>query len=355
MAGPSSTGDFFLGFLAGCATVVVLLAVVACSLIRSGDIYGLGHWKLNIEAPFPSMWMNLGFWTRDDGTSIQRFDEAARHMLAKILQAAGLFIGDEPGNTNASNTSGSVAVLDVGFGCGDQTVALAELIQARSRPQFRYVGLTLNAVQLRAAQERLDGTLAAVKRGENTLGLSESSFNLFQADAGRPESWSKAVCASVDSLADEAFSERWLMGLDCLYHFSPSRKPIFKRAAQTLDANVMAFDLILSNKASAWETLAVRLLGFVLLCPWRTFLTEEQYREQLVECGYDRARIEVRDVSDHVFAGLSGYLRRQDAALEKYGISLTGYTLVGKVYEWFDRTRVLKAAIVVGRTKSKSQ
>ncbi|KAH6608343.1 hypothetical protein Trco_001689 [Trichoderma cornu-damae] len=347
MAGPSSAGDFIVGFVVGCAAMVVLLALAVMSLARSGDIYGLGHWKLNLKTPLPSMWMNLG--TRDDGSPVDHFDEAARNMLQRILDAAGLLAA-------ALSARDSVAVLDVGFGCGDQTVALAELIRAPSRQQFRYVGLTLNAVQLQAARGRLAGALAPERGGgETALGLSPDSFRLFQADAARPEHWGEAVCTAVDGLADESFSERWLMGLDCLYHFSPSRKPIFKRAAQTLGANVMAFDLILSDEASVWGTLAVRLLGFVLLCPWRAFLTEEQYRGQLVECGYDGARVEIRDVSDHVFAGLSGYLRRQDAALGRYGISLTGYTLVGRVYEWLDRTRVLKAAIVVGRRKGKSQ
>ncbi|KAM0257993.1 hypothetical protein ACHAQJ_004036 [Trichoderma viride] len=332
--------EFILGFVAGCLAIIVLLTLVAFSLIKSGDIYGLGHWKLNLKTPFPSMWMNLGFWTRDDGSPIVDFDEAARNMLVNLLQAAGLLTND---------TQNSVAVLDVGFGCGDQTVALAELIQAPSRPRFRYVGLTLNEVQLQAAQQRLDGSLPV------EAPTASESFKLFQADAAKPESWNKAVGTAVDALSDDAFAERWLMALDCLYHFSPSRRPIFKHAAQTLGANVMAFDLILSDSASAWQTLAVRLLGFVLLCPWRTFLTEEQYRDQLVECGYDRGHVEIRNVSDHVFAGLSGYLKRQDAALGQYGISLTGYTMVGKVYEWFDRTRILKAAIVVGRKKNKSQ
>ncbi|EHK17867.1 uncharacterized protein TRIVIDRAFT_194386 [Trichoderma virens Gv29-8] len=348
MPGSFSASEFAIGFIAGCLTVIVLLALVAFSLTRAGDIYGLGHWKLNLRTPFPSMWMNLGFWTRDDGKPIQHFDEAARNMLEKLLQAAGLM--------STSKTQHSVAVLDVGFGCGDQTVAIAELLHASSRPQFRYVGLTLNAVQLQAAQQRLDAALAIPEGGSSSaLGLPESSFKLFQADAAKPESWSHAVCASVDGLADEAFRERWLMGLDCLYHFSPSRKPIFKRASQTLNANVMAFDLVLSDTASAWQVLAVRLLGFILLCPWRTFLTEEQYRDQLVECGYDRACVEIRDISDHVFGGLAGHLRKQDAALSPYGVSLSGYTMVGRIYEWFDRTRVLKAAIVVGRLKSKSQ
>lgn len=57
-----AAGDFILGFLAGCAAIIVVLALVAFSFIRSGDIYGLGHWKLNAKAPFPSMWMNLGYW-----------------------------------------------------------------------------------------------------------------------------------------------------------------------------------------------------------------------------------------------------------------------------------------------------
>ncbi|KAL7924597.1 hypothetical protein ACQKWADRAFT_271342 [Trichoderma austrokoningii] len=329
-------GDFVLGFLAGCAAIIVVLTLVACSLLTSGDIYGLGHWKLNARAPFPSMWMNLGYWTNDDGTPIQHLDEAARNMLLHILRAAGLVSND---------VTRSLAVLDVGFGCGDQTVALAELIQAASRPQFRYVGLTLNETQRQAAQQRLDASLLA----ENM------SIRLFQADAAKPESWNKAIGTAVDNLSDKAFSECWLLGLDCLYHFSPSRKPIFKHAAQKMEANVMAFDLILGDGVSLWQTLAVRLLGFILLCPWQTFLTEEQYRDQLVECGYDRGDIEVRDVSDHVFAGLAGFLQRQDAALRPYGISLTGYSVVGRVYGWLDRTRVLKAAIVVGRKKSKSQ
>lgn len=265
-------------------------------------------------------------------------------MLVNILKAAGLASND--------TARDSVAVLDVGFGCGDQTVALAELVQAPSRPRFRYVGLTLNETQRQAAQQRLEASssLAMDKRGVENL-----SIKLFQADAAKPESWDKAISTAVDNLADKAFSERWLLGLDCLYHFSPSRKPIFKHASQSIEANVMAFDLILGDNASPWQTLAVRLLGFILLCPWQTFLTEAQYREQLVECGYDRGDIEIRDISDHVFAGLAGFLQRQDAALKPYGISLTGYSLVGKVYGWFDRTRVLKAAIVVGRKKSKSQ
>ncbi|KAK1241068.1 hypothetical protein MKX08_001042 [Trichoderma sp. CBMAI-0020] len=323
--------DFILGFLAGCAAIVVVLALVAVSLIKAGDVYGLGHWKLNVKAPFPSM-------TNDDGSPIQHLDEAARNMLLHIVRAAGL----------ASSSRNSVAVLDVGFGCGDQTVALAELIQTPSRP-LRYVGLTLNETQRQAAQQRLEASLLAADGND----AGNASIKLFQADAAKPESWDKAITTAVDNLADTT-AERWLLGLDCLYHFSPSRKPILTHAAQSLDASVMAFDLVLGDNTTLWQTLAVRLLGVVLLCPWQTFLTEAQYRAQLVQCGYDGGAIEMRDVSDHVFAGLAGFLQRQDAALKPYGISLTGYGAVGRVYDWLDRTRVLRGVIVVGRRKSKS-
>lgn len=249
-------------------------------------------------------------------------------------------------------------MLDVGFGCGDQIIALTQLIQAHRRPHFRYVGLTLNGTQLEEANRRLSNAIHTFPSHNNntapTISLPQDAFSLYRADAAKPESWPKPIHSAIDNLADATtYQERWFLGLDTLYHFSPSRKPIFTLAAQTLDANVMAFDLILNDDASLLQTAAVRLLGFALSCPLRTFLTGAQYRAQMVECGYDEEQIEIRDISDCVFAGLAGFLKKQDAALSPYGIYMGGYKLVGRVYEWFDRTRVVKAAIVVGRTKNR--
>ena len=241
-----------------------------------------------------------------------------------------------------------MSILDLGFGCGDQTIALTELVEAPKRPHFRYVGLTLNGSQMQTAQRSLDRAAAA---GE----LRRDAFKLFRANAARPETWTGAIRSAVDSLADETYSQRWLLALDCLYHFSPSRTPVFKLAAETLDANVMAFDLVLDDKATTWNRLAVRLVGLLMSCPLRTFLTEEQYREQLVQCGYDGETIVLRDISDDVFAGVSEFLRRQEAALRLYGISIGGFKLAGRLFEWFDRTRVVRASIVVARTKKDAQ
>ncbi|KAK2589813.1 hypothetical protein QQS21_012503 [Conoideocrella luteorostrata] len=348
MAWQFSARDFVLGIVVGGVVTIVILSVGLIMFIRSSNIYGLGHWKLNVRTPLPSMWMNLGFWKSDDGKPIINFSEATRALLEKMVDTAGLLVKDDA----TSDTRDAIAVLDLGFGCGDQTIALADMIQAQKRPRFRYVGLTLNASQVQTAQRTLH---RSVKLENDAVadGLTRDSFKLYRANAAKPETWSRAVRTSVDTLADESFSERWLLALDCLYHFSPSRKPIFKFAAQTLDAHAMVFDLVLNEKASKLNTLLIRVVGYILSCPFYTFLTKEQYRDQLIECGYDRAHIEIIEISDHVFAGLSAFLRRQDTALSQYGIGIGGFKLVGRIYEWLDRTRVVNAVIVVARTKGK--
>ncbi|KAG5984258.1 hypothetical protein E4U55_005529 [Claviceps digitariae] len=353
-----SARDFVLGIVTGGGIILAFLSIGAFVFLRSCKLYSLGHWKLNIRTPFPSMWMNLGFWKTYDGKAIVHFNEATRALLERIVDAAGLLVRDDDPQTGPSGyaVGAPVAVLDLGFGCGDQTMALAEMIQAEHRLQFKYVGLSLEALQVQAAQRALDRRLNVDGVGSGASAgttLTPDSFKLFCANAARPETWSGAIRASVDELADQAFSQqRWMLALDCLYHFSPSRRPAFRLAAGMLDANLMAFDLLLNEKASRWDTFLVRILGLVMGCPLRTFVTEHQYREQLVECGYDGERIEMREISDHVFAGVSGYLRRQEIALGQYGIGMGGFKLAGRLFEWFDRTRVVKAVIVVARTKA---
>ncbi|KZZ95825.1 hypothetical protein AAL_04121 [Moelleriella libera RCEF 2490] len=403
MAWDFSAQSFVLGLLAGGITTAALLFLGALVVFRASNSSSLGHWKLNLKTPISSMWINLGFWKTRDGKAIRNFDQATRALLEQIVDTAGLLVTGEgeaaaaaaaattTTTTTATATTATaaaaaaaavvrkraegIAVLDLGFGCGDQTIALMEMLRAHEPRRFRYVGLTLDGAQVQTAQRRLDSAVAgrsdnddnndnddddaAAAAGRAVRALvqgdsSASSVKLLRADAARPETWSPVVRASVHSLADGAcFPERWLLALDCLYHFSPSRRPAFRLAAQTLDAHLMAFDLLLDPAASRWNTCAVRLVGLVMGCPLHTFLTEAQYRQQLVECGYDGARIEVRDVSDDVFAGVAGYLRRQDAALGQYGISLGGFKLAGRLFEWFDRTRVVKAVIVVARTRAK--
>jgi hypothetical protein len=283
------------------------------------------------------------------GAPIEKFPEACSALLDQIVRAAGLLDDDDPGAISGSR--GSLAILDLGFGCGDQTWQLAKLAQVQGWRGFRYVGLTLNDAQVQTSRRRIYREIAMAGNGIDT---DVDSFSLFCANAAKPETWNPQVAEAVRSLADEKYTERWLLALDCLYHFSPSRKPVLKHAAKELDANFMAFDLLLNEKASTSDVWKARLIGKMMGCPLKTFLSEAEYRDQLVECGYDRNEITIKEITDDVFSGLVKFLDRQDQLLTEYGVSMAGFKLAGRLFNWFDKTRVVRAVVVVARTKSKT-
>lgn len=268
-----------------------------------------------------------------------------------MLRAADLLTGD-PIAEKELRRRRSIAVLDVGFGCGDQTVELARALDAPAWQSFRYVGLTLNQAQLSLAYQRVEREIAAANR--HGVKLWPESFRLFGADAARPEIWERPVRALVDGLADEACSDRWLLALDCLYHFSPSRTPLLLYAARELKANFMAFDLVLNEKSFFSARVAARLVGRITGCPFNAFLTEDQYVQQLVDVGYDRDTIQVRDVTSEVFSGLVAHIERQQRSLKPYGISMGSIGVAKRIFNWFDSTGVVRAVIVVARVKSKT-
>ncbi len=285
------------------------------------------------------------------GNVVEHFDEACAGLLREILVTAGIAPHGSLEDATLSSTRRPISILDLGFGCGDQTIALAKHIRPADWQDFRYVGLTLNESQLSTAIKRLhrESTVSA-----DQLKLDPDSFKMFPANAAKPDTWSSTIRDAVYALADARFQERWLLALDCLYHFSPSRKPVFSLAAQNLQAGVMAFDLILNERATWRDKLFAKLIVLIMNCPWNAFLTEQEYRHQLVECGYDSEQIIIRDISDNVFAGVTDYLQRQEHALSQYGISIGGYKLAGRLFGWFDRTRVVRASIVVARPKRPS-
>ncbi|KAF5262350.1 hypothetical protein FOXYS1_6914 [Fusarium oxysporum] len=336
---------FGLGFAAGLITALAIAGIIALVVMRMSDIYGLGHWKLNITTRPPSMWMNVGYWKTHTGEPIDTLPAAASALLEQVVSAAGLS-GDAPGK---ASPRGSLAILDLGFGCGDQTWQLARTATEQGWRDFRYVGLTLNDAQVQTSRRRIYRELS-----EAGTAFDAEAFSLFRADAAKPQTWSPQIREAVYSLADEKYTERWLLALDCIYHFSPSRKPVLSHAAKELDANYMAFDLLLNEKASTKDIWRARLIGKMMGCPLKTFLSETEYRDQLVECGYDRNEITIKEITDDVFSGLVKFLDRQDKLLAEYGITMGGFKLAGRLFNWFDKSRVVRAVVVVARTKSKT-
>jgi hypothetical protein len=278
-----------------------------------------------------------------EGNPIQHFDEACAALLREVVLASGIISKEDTEDARR----GSLGILDVGFGCGDQTWELARLALSSGWTKLRYVGLTLDGAQVQAAQRKVYREVARSEVADMSVGW----FRLFRANAANPELWSPPVKQAVSSLADCDVTDRWFLALDCLYHFSPSRKPVLKHAAQKIGANFMAFDMLLNETASKWNTLLLRLVGVFMGCPFGTFLTEQQYRDELAECGFDKESISIREITPRVFPGLVDYLDEQDRALGEYGISLGGFKLAQRLFQWFSHSHVVKAIVVIAHVE----
>lgn len=143
-----------------------------------------------------------------------------------------------------------------------------------------------------------------------------------------------------------------MLALDSLYHFHPSRKPVLSLAAQDLNASVMAFDLLVSESAAWHQRWVLKLVAWLGDCPVRDggpFLTRARYAEMLVEAGYEGDRVEFHDVTGDVFGPLARYMRRRGDDLEDVGLALGSLNLARLVFDWWARSRVLEAVIVVAR------
>ncbi|KAG9251828.1 uncharacterized protein F5Z01DRAFT_662240 [Emericellopsis atlantica] len=331
--------DVALSFVGGFLAALIVSLVAGVVILQRSDARGLGHWKLNAKMPLATMWMNLGYWTRDDGSQVTTFEEATSNLLRQILLQADLI-------SPRASPQRSIAILDVGFGCGDQTWALVKSIDPSTNyTDFRYIGLTLDEAQTETASRYIYSSVASSK----APCPDATAFKLFCADASVPKKWAGPVHREVEAL--KAFGEKWFLALDCIYYFSPSRRPIMDFSANRLGAGFMAFDLLMNPEASRKTALIARLIGVMMGCPFRTFLTQVEYERQLVDCGYPKEQIEIRDITEHVFPGIVRFLDAQDRALSQYGISLGGYKLAGRLFDWFGRSGALKAVIVVARAK----
>ncbi|KAL3450840.1 hypothetical protein BJX65DRAFT_304996 [Aspergillus insuetus] len=365
--------------------------------------YGLDHALLNITLPPPSMWMNLGYWK--DTTS---FPTACAALLDQVLITAGLLSPD--GGPLPHSSTKTLRMLDVGIGCGDQSLRILGYTKKTDgdnagdgevneygglRPLFdEYVGITSLPVQARFAGERVrrvqEEQLSSEKEEmrkyssstATTTAKTKTRARIFCADAAKPASWTEDIHSSLESYTrvstkskedtsstqdanedqekepqkhdseakDETEEETYLLALDTLYHFTPSRLPLLKYTNKTLHANLLAFDLLLpSHPLPLMTRLLLRLLCLFTSTPYSNFLTESQYRDLLIEAGYDDSKIEFRDISEHVFPGVAAFMKRRVEEARMFGVKGVGkYKGAGVVFRWW-ATGVVKGAVVVAR------
>ncbi|KAF2628934.1 hypothetical protein BU25DRAFT_389874 [Macroventuria anomochaeta] len=309
-------------------------------------VYGLQHGRLHLDAHVP-MWMNMGYWKVDgkDALNPKSLAEACRDLLELVLSEAGL--------SEDSKQDHSRCLIDVGFGCGEQTIYLMnekpvsrcdELWwSARDHQVYfdQYIGITQDGAQCGYAQERVNE-------------LKKDSISLFCADASKPRIWSEQLLATIKAAKSKS-KETWLLALDTAYHFSPSRWGIVEHAYHRLDASFMAFDLCLSPNARPLQKLILRILTTLMGAPWVNFITPEAYRQRLMNIGYPADAIKIVDISEHVFAPLATYMEEQDRRLKILGLGLGSFHAAKWLFRWWGRTGVVKGVVVVARHKECSQ
>lgn len=264
--------------------------------------------------------------------------------LAQVLQ-------DEASGSN-KNVVNTLSIIDLGFGCGDQCLYIKDVLdnqrQRKRDKQGRgllkaYIGITLESPHFCIAQER--------------LGLQQSNtnavFEIYCADAGRPASWTleirNAVSLACQTNDEKRDHENWLLGLDTLIHFQPSRWPVIEYANRKLGASLMAYDLCIAENLSVGQRIILRLMAFFGQSPFANWVTIQEYRERLVVAGYARERIVIRDISEHVFDPLAGFLRKREVELEQYGLSIGRFRYAAGMFAWWGRTGVVRGCIIVAR------
>lgn len=277
-------------------------------------------------------------------------------------------------------------IVDVGCGCGDQSLHLLQLsrnhsstagqgsgVHSASRPADvknlrsrhnssnrtetsnsaplldSYIGITLEPAQAALARERVRHWDSHT-HANSSLGTAE----IFCADAADPSSWTGDLQHAMTSLASSATAEdvcttTWLLALDTMYHFRPSRLPLLHYAQTTLHASFMAFDLILADGVSWYDRFLLWLVCWFTGAPIGNFVERREYERILVAAGYDRACIEIRDISRHVFVGLSAFLDRRVKEAGPFGFRVGKFRAARLVFDWWARSGVVRGVVVVAR------
>lgn len=205
-----------------------------------------------------------------------------------------------------------------------------------------------------------------VEGDEKSRPIGRQRIRLFYSNAADPSSWSPDVkravsidyASSCSTATDLRLHERlrpepWVLALDTLYHFRPSRRPFMEYACSDLQASVMAFDLAISDSASMWNRFLLRIICWVTGTPFANFLTRKEYEDMLVAAGYSRECIQWRDISEHVFGGIAGFMRRREEELRRFNMGIGKFKGAGYVFGWWARSGLVRGVVVIARKAQK--
>ncbi|KAH7383384.1 hypothetical protein BKA66DRAFT_381431, partial [Pyrenochaeta sp. MPI-SDFR-AT-0127] len=324
------------------------------------SVYGLQHGRLHLQVP-TAMWMNMGYW-KDSNASLS-MAEASRNLLDAVLAQAGFSSVVERAEVE-KGARRVKCLIDLGFGCGDQTMYLMSTKPVRPSDEIwwdaqehcvrfdYYVGITNDPVQARYASKRVE----KLKNRGNMIDPyhqydhkdGRTDIALFCADAAKPTSWDDRLQATIQNARDKS-QERWVLALDTAYHFAHSRWPLINHTCLHIGASFMAFDLCLSHTATVTQKFVLRLLTALMGAPWANFITPQEYQKKLIQAGYRKDMITIKDISEHVFIPLTQYLDNQDERLRLLGLGIGKFRLAKAMFNWWGRTGVVRGVIVTAR------
>ncbi|KAF4217931.1 hypothetical protein CNMCM5878_005550 [Aspergillus fumigatiaffinis] len=281
-----------------------------------------GYKKILTEAGYESTLIEM----RD--ISEQVFPGIAKFLRKQDAELTGLV--DPSGWPVPHPPQGRFNLLDLGISCGDQSLHLLNAARlprvgpggdgngARPLPLFdTYVSVTIAPSQAEMARQR-------VRSQVEEAATSPSKAEIFSADATDPSAWSVEMKDSLRGMTVSSeeigmYADNWILALDMLYHLRPSRHPLISYACRDLRASLMAFDLLLSEDASPWERLMFRFV-----CT-------------------------MRDVSDHVFAGLAGFIAHKDEELRRFGMTVGKFRAAWAVFGWWARSGVVRGMVITAK------
>jgi hypothetical protein len=278
------------------------------------------------------------------------FPTACRALLDEVLKSAQVL--QDNVSVAKDNVVTALSIIDLGFGCGDQCEYFRDVLDSQTQSKGdhprrsilkAYLGITVDNCQFSLAQERLGH-----RKQFNTKGL----FEIYCADAGKPETWPLEIqnAATLACRANDGEDlEIWLLGLDTLYHFRPSRWPIIEYANRDLGASLMAYDVCIAENVSVGQRIILRLLAYFGQSPFANWVTVQEYRERLVLAGYPSENIDIRDISEHVFHPLAEFQKRREAELEQYGLSIGRFRYATSMFAWWARSGIVRGCIIIAR------
>ncbi|KAK4513194.1 uncharacterized protein ATC70_012989 [Mucor velutinosus] len=244
------------------------------------EIYGLRHLLFNLELPPKTLWFNMGLWSKKN----MSFPEACENLVHAVADKMDI-------NPNAS-------VLDVGFGCGDSCLLLADKYKSK------VTGITNELSQWKIANERL------------TSSQWKQNITLLHGSAD-----------DLDQILPSTSTFDYITSIDSAYHYN-TRWHFLEKAFKRLNlhGSIGLYDLAIEadflHNASPMQKNIFKFVCDTVHIPIQNLVTVEEYEERLEDIGYEDVQIE--QLERHlVFGGLSRSFDQQYTTAMKYGIGVS--------------------------------